>query len=478
VSLDHLDTTQAFDTMATALRLSSVDGTLDAVASAAAAAWFAVIEEEFCEATSSVALARRHLQGCEQTPTTASLIESLEMVVRAFSTGASLSQSALDELFDRLMTESDELRLPAVVEVANWFTFADRYREAAFISDRQIVLSRRHGDHLTEIAALACHAELDLRRGRWYQAIATIDEALRLSAVHHVPSGYLHVTAARVTAAFGNEEETRGHLRTARRHAYSTGDRSTLWRADAVEALDALGRGEHELAAMLLRPLASGPHPAGGCLPSVRQWDADLIEALVAIGEVDEAQETLGRLSLHSHDSDWAQATELRCVALTGVDRAGNPASPIEAANRSAELFDCIGAPFERARSELIAGEHARATGDHRGARASLRRARTTFDGLHAESWSRRAERSLGHAAPTSHVSPATTQVIEHARESWAELTDQESELVRWLATGASNREIAARLFVSVKTVEAHLTRIYRKRDVSSRTQLLASITR
>ena len=60
------------------------------------------------------------------------------------------------------------------------------------------------------------------------------------------------------------------------------------------------------------------------------------------------------------------------------------------------------------------------------------------------------------------------------ANDSMGSLTPQEREVVRCMAAGSSNREIACHLFVSVKTVESHLTRIYRKYSAGSRTHLLA----
>jgi DNA-binding CsgD family transcriptional regulator len=119
---------------------------------------------------------------------------------------------------------------------------------------------------------------------------------------------------------------------------------------------------------------------------------------------------------------------------------------------------------LELGRTLLVAGAVRRRMRQKKGARDLLQRALTTFDGLGAPLWCERAQRELariGGRAPTS-----------------TGLTPTEAQIASHVAEGKTNREVAEALFVSVHTVEANLTRIYRKLDVRSRTELARKLKR
>jgi DNA-binding NarL/FixJ family response regulator len=119
--------------------------------------------------------------------------------------------------------------------------------------------------------------------------------------------------------------------------------------------------------------------------------------------------------------------------------------------------------PFERARTELCFGEALRRARRRTDARLWLRRAVETFDALAATSWSARARAEL--AASGARARPREPAATDR-------LTAQEIQVALIVAGGATNNEAAAALFVSPKTIEAHLTRIYRKLALRSRTEL------
>jgi DNA-binding CsgD family transcriptional regulator len=198
-------------------------------------------------------------------------------------------------------------------------------------------------------------------------------------------------------------------------------------------------------------------------LAAVRKWDADLVEALARLGRVEEGRRVLKLLGT-PFPSAWSVSTELRCEALLADDSEVG----VGYAEQSADGFDRIGATFERARSDLVAGEIARRNDDVTTARRCLRKAKATFDALGAVPWSRRAAQELLVAdSPTPHGSGSVLN----------QLTAQERGIVSALLAGASNREISQRMYISVKTVESHLTRIYQKLGVTSRTQLFALLS-
>ena len=137
-----------------------------------------------------------------------------------------------------------------------------------------------------------------------------------------------------------------------------------------------------------------------------------------------------------------------------------------ERALASAAAFERIGAPFEQARSLLVAADLLLRSGAARHGELHRQRASETFVALGASAWRDLARPSPQHAPPP--VPPAWS----------APLTTQERAVAEAVARGGTNQQIAAELYVSVKTVEVHLTRIYRKLQVRSRTQLLAAIAR
>ncbi len=455
--------TLPFDTLTVHLTVP-VDGDdpLDDPACCAIAAWLAVIAEQPDDARWYTAAAHT---AC-RTDVDRIMTRALGAVVDAFA-GRDAPMTVLDDAAD-LLRRPDRLpdawrRALPFLEVVNWFTFFDRYDAAGRTADHLELDARRdgNGDATVLVWTLGCRAELDLRRGRLESAAAAIDEALELSRRHHMAAGYLHTLAARLGALIGDAAHTDRHLLAARRDAFRRGDRSTLWRADAVDGLANLGQGRPDHTTAVLEPLAAGASAGGPSVASVRRWDLDLVEAFVHLDQAPQAHAVLDRVRVEVATT-WRQAVLDRGAALLTPNDDG-----IDAAIASAECFARIGAPFERARSDLVAGELARRTRRVHDARAMLRRALNTFEALHATTWSARARRELAASGDACSAGPPGA---EH------ELTAQEHEVVNMVTGGASNREIAARLYISVKTVESHLTRAYRKLGVASRTQLVAAV--
>ena len=120
-------------------------------------------------------------------------------------------------------------------------------------------------------------------------------------------------------------------------------------------------------------------------------------------------------------------------------------------------------APFEAARTRLCFGQRLRRDGARIEAREQLRAAADGFRAIGAAPWVKAAERELGATGE---------RLRRRALDAPEELTTQEREIADLVAAGASNKDVAAELYLSPKTVEAHLTRVYRKLGVNSRTQL------
>jgi DNA-binding CsgD family transcriptional regulator len=133
-----------------------------------------------------------------------------------------------------------------------------------------------------------------------------------------------------------------------------------------------------------------------------------------------------------------------------------------EAFSRALELHEQRPTPFERARTELAFGTRLHRARRRVEARTHLREALDAFEGLGAAPWAERARAELRAAG-----------AIERARVYGPdELTAQEMRVALAVARGAKNREVAAELYLSPKTIEFHLGRVYRKLGIHSRAEL------
>jgi DNA-binding CsgD family transcriptional regulator len=310
---------------------------------------------------------------------------------------------------------------------------------------------------------LTVRAMLRERQGRWAEAEADAEEAVRLAReIDQVTiRGFCLSTLAHVEAALGRTEQAREHA---------------CEGLELTDAAQALNLGIYLLAARGLAELAADrPEAAADALrqaeararrlrwrePNVVQYAGDLVEALVRIGETEEAAAVLERLAADAEltGGAWAHAV---------LERGRMLLAPVEEVDGHAlaalAWHDRDGAPFERARTELAWGERLRRRRRRMDAREPLERALQTFRALGAAPWARRAADELA-AAGGAHAE----RDVPRTRD---ELSPHELKVALMVAHGMTNREVAAALFLSPKTIERHLSRIYRKLDVRSRTEL------
>jgi DNA-binding CsgD family transcriptional regulator len=119
--------------------------------------------------------------------------------------------------------------------------------------------------------------------------------------------------------------------------------------------------------------------------------------------------------------------------------------------------------PFERARTELAFGEHLRRTRRRLEAREHLRSALDGFEALGARQWAERARVELRASGQTARRRDPSTR---------GDLTQQELQIARFVGQGLSNREVAAQMFLSPRTIDFHLRNVFRKLGITSRMQL------
>jgi DNA-binding CsgD family transcriptional regulator len=185
----------------------------------------------------------------------------------------------------------------------------------------------------------------------------------------------------------------------------------------------------------------------------------DQVEALIALGETAAAEELLDwfednarRLRRRS-----ALAAAGRCRGLLAGAR-GDVNGAVEELRHALELHDGVPIPLELGRTRLAYGSALRRSRQKAAARQALEAARSGFDVLGAYVWAARADAELGRVGGRPPASGA--------------LTPTERRVAELVVQGLQTKQVAGRLFVSPKTVEGHLSRIYGKLGVGSRTEL------
>jgi DNA-binding CsgD family transcriptional regulator len=236
------------------------------------------------------------------------------------------------------------------------------------------------------------------------------------------------------------------------------------WRSGVIWPLWAMGLaelsdGNPAAVHAVLGPLAQQVGLMGATDPVLRMFVPDEVEALVALGELDLAEEYLAPFERDAADLDraWAIAAAGRCRGALEAARGARPEA-LAAFEQALAAHGAVDMPFERARTLLLAGDAHRRFKQRGKARGLLEEARATFDELGAAPWSARAAEAIGRLGRPGTGGEA--------------LTETERRLAELAASGLSNQEVAARAYVSVKTVEANLTRVYRKLGVRSRVGL------
>jgi DNA-binding CsgD family transcriptional regulator len=375
------------------------------------------------------------------------------------------------ELVDRWVAVLDGLDTPLVAmrlaqSVPRVLIWLERYEAARRLLDRLVGEARDRAPG-TLPWALGTTAELGFRTGRWQAARAAAAEGAELGRDLGQPLGraFCLASLARVDAGRGDEEACRAHAAEAREVGARLGSEAPmLMLGEQALGLLGLSLGRPEEALAHLRPLGDVCRRRGLEEPGVVQYAPNLVEALLRAGPRDEAEVELERLEAQTERTGraWARAAAARCRGLLADGDAYE--EPLRRA--LAEPGDM---PFERARTQLALGERLRRDRRRADARAHLAAALTAFEGLGAEPWAERARVELR----------ATGETARRRSEPRSDaLTPQELQVAIMVSDGATNKEAGARLFLSAKTIEAHLGRIYRKLGVRSRTELASLILR
>ena len=370
--------------------------------------------------------------------------------------GAMLADGSGGELLRGAVERADELAEAAeflwASAAASYLGEADAAAELAGRAGRVARVSGMAGQLPVVLEYLSTAERL---KGRPAESAAIAEEGLALAR----EAGYRNSEAAHlanlavVAALRGEEEACRRYGEQAL--AIAVPHRVGLRVGVAAYALALLDLGLGRFAAAHDRFMAiTRAGPGAGHPTVVWRTTPDRVEAAVAAGEIEAAREALAGLERWAAEARTpeSRALRLRCRGLLDGD-----AADFEEALRLHQE------PFEGARTAMLYGERLRRTQEPGKARGHLRAALETFQRLGAEPWARRALDEL-RAAGEAAERPAS--------DAWAALTPQELRIARLVAEGASSKEVAVRLFLSPRTVEYHLYKIYPKLGITSRTEL------
>jgi DNA-binding CsgD family transcriptional regulator len=293
-------------------------------------------------------------------------------------------------------------------------------------------------------------AALNVHSGAFASAAALIDEVDAITqATGFAP---LHYAALMLAASRGDRAEIQAISDNDLPGAMARGEGTALGLVSSLTALLHNGRGEYGEA------LAAAQEACEHEDIIAYGWAlVELIEAGVRVGRPDEAASALDRLSERTQASgtEWALGIEARCRALMSDDESCYRES-IERLARSR-------AAVELARSRLLYGEWLRRENRRTEAREQLRRAHAEFSGFGAEAFAERARRELVATGETAR------RRVDETRDV---LTPQEVQIAQLARDGQTNPEIGAQLFISARTVEYHLSKVFLKLGISSRKEL------
>jgi DNA-binding CsgD family transcriptional regulator len=311
-------------------------------------------------------------------------------------------------------------------------------------------------------------ADLEYRSGRLPAAYAAAHEAVQLAEQtgrEQLVMANLTVLAA-VEAVLGRAGAARTHATHALALAGATLNLTFVARANAALGLLELSLGRPQETLGHLEVVERTMARSDIVEPSFVEWMPDLIEAYIRIDRVDEAIPRLEHWERCGRQTQrrWALAAAARYRGLlAGDDR-------VDRCFADAFAFhDQTPSAFERARTHLCYGERLRRAGRRVDARRELRAAFAAFNRLGAVPWAERARAELAATGETARRSDPTPA---------ERLTPQELQVAVAVGKGRTNREVAAALFLSPKTIEYHLGNVYRKLDVRTRAQLTHRLAR
>ena len=317
------------------------------------------------------------------------------------------------------------------------------------------------GDEGSLAYLLVMGAQIACVRGDVQAAIHHADEghALTQQTGQATVGAYLLALRALADAIAGELEPGRERAREALAIAARTNGRPAEHFSRAALGLLEQSAGRPAEVIRALTPLVDFLRAEQITEPGTARVVPDQVEALIALGNLAAAEELLGWFEANAArlNRRSALAAAARCRGLLAGAR-GDVEGAVDALHGAVELHDGVPIPLELARTRLAYGSALRRSRQKAAAREALEAARSGFEAIGARAWAARTQAELGRLGGRPPSSGA--------------LTPTERRVAELVAQGLQTKQVAGRLFVSPKTVEGHLSRIYGKLGVHSRTEL------
>lgn len=343
--------------------------------------------------------------------------------------------------------------------VLAWTGELDRANEEMLAIRRRCI---EHGEE-GELSFIDFHSVLiQLWRGRMAEATLiaedTVERALQLNG--DLPLSVALTVRAAVAAYAGDEQTVRRDVAAAIAASERCGSRRLgEWPVAMLGFLD-VSLGNYEAALETLIPLMGMLEAVPDSTEVINaSYVPDAAEALIQLGRLTEAEPLISALERNGQrlDRPWMKAVGARCRGML-LAAQGDVAAATRAVELALTEHDRVPMPFERARTQLLAGQLQRRQRQKDQAATTLRDALKTFEDLNTRLWADRARAELARA--------------DVGTRRMSSLSPSEQRVAELAASGMTNRDVAAALFISPKTVESNLARIYRKLDIHSRAEL------
>jgi DNA-binding CsgD family transcriptional regulator len=397
-------------------------------------------------------------------PTTAPTVSGLLLdglataLADGYPAGVPYLKKAVAQFRGGHVPRPDELRWLWAGSVVTRFVWDDEAQDV--LSARHVELGRRTGVLAGLPIALSARIVVHTLAGELTAADHVIGELLTLSVAMGIP---MQLNGRLVVAAWrGREPETSELIDGAVRELKRRGEGGALAVADYARAVLCNGLGRYTDA--LKAAAATDAFDVDG-FTVYAQGLPELIEAAVRAGDAERAAGALARLAAMTEASgtDWGAGLHARCLALVSPDDAA------EARYREAiERLATTRVRVELGRAHLLYGEWLRRQNRRPDARTQLRLAHTMLADMGVTAFAERARRELAATGET---------VRKRTAETVSELTAQEAQIARLAVAGRTNAEIGAQLFISARTVEWHLGKMFTKLGIGSRRELSHALT-
>jgi DNA-binding CsgD family transcriptional regulator len=312
-----------------------------------------------------------------------------------------------------------------------------------------------------EIAAvISCDALIEIWRGNLVEAARLADEAME-RAEQGGGSLAIALSMRSMAAAYvGRVDDSRVDAQTALDIASrSESPRLAEWPAMTMGFLE-VSVANYAEALAAVQPMLRTFEAIPGTEIMTASFIPDAVEAMISLGRSGEAEPLIEALERNGRrlDRPWMLANGARCRSMWLAAQGDVGAAACRAQEAMAE-HDRLPMPFERARTQLLLGQLQRRQRQKERSRATLREAQYAFEAMGTPLWADRARAELARA-----------EAAVPARD--LALTASELRVAELAASGMTNRDVAAALFISPKTVEANLGRIYRKLGIKTRAEL------